>query len=98
MFYEVIINRTSKVGKDDFTAYDQVRKTFQSRWEVAEFLGHEYYYVRATIPAYQDNYQGKVGIIYCWKEKENGKTIYCRDWVSVYKTVREPVLVRRNRR
>lgn len=85
-FYRVIVNRTSKFGKQDWQTYDNFHKEFSTFKEVKDYIKEQYFYVKTKYPMYVDLKSGgnkKVGYIYSWKEKEDGKTFYCQDWIEI---------------
>jgi hypothetical protein len=98
--YQVTRRQTSRLAgvNQDWTTWNFDTQNFKTKAEVRDYLGKEYCYCKTTKPMFQDGHNGQVGTIYCYTQKEQGKTVYCQDWVSVYIIRRTPILLTRNLR
>ncbi len=97
MYYRIDVTCTGKTGKDDFSTFDNISKSFGTIKEVKEWLKEQYGKCK-RIPMYsnKDNKAAKVGYIYCFKNADWShapvKHWYQRDWVEV-KEVQESTVV-----
>jgi hypothetical protein len=70
-----------------WTRFHEDEHRFTDKDAALTFLHSEYYHCKKRLPCYQDTQsRGTVqsGWIYCYKERDQGKTYYHQDWVSFY--------------
>jgi len=73
--------------QDVYTCTNEQVKEFVDLQEAIEYLETMYYYTKTRRRIYSESKSRGVihsGYIYCYKERDYGKTYYCQDWVSFY--------------
>lgn len=108
-FYEVVTSKTRKpagrpkkgeevsIGDNGYRRFDDTREVFNTLEEVKAHL-HDTYGHCKRVKVYQDTAKGDsihTGYIYCFRVDSwgNEPDYYEQDWVTVYKTTREAVIV-----
>lgn len=69
-----------------WTLYHEQTLRFNDMAAVKDFLRRQYLYCKKRVPCYQDTKSRgtiQTGWIYCYKDREDCKTYYRQDWVSV---------------
>lgn len=70
--------------RDVWTRIGENNWTFGTMADARAFVKEQYYYCKKRVPCYVDRKNGarvQTGHVYCFVEKEDGKTYYRQDWV-----------------
>ena len=98
MYYKINVTCTGKVGKEDYSTFDNISKLFKTSEEVKNWLKGQYGECK-KVPMYRDKkgQSVKVGYIYCFKNADWSHSPvqhwYQQDWVEVLEVQEKTVVV-----
>ena len=99
-YYKLTISKTAKpMGGHDrqWETYDHEVKEFDTLKEIKAYLKEQYFYAVTKRKSYQDDTDGQIGWIYCFKSDPSSYDDchhFEQHWVNVYKIASEPVLIK----